>query len=540
MPEAACMNMKRRSIRSISTKILCGFALPLAMGAAPDARAADKASAPPPLFSWAGFYIGANLGGAIPVHSGEALQNVGGFVGPGFDLSPQSSERSGLTVGAQLGYNWQFGNWVYGVETDFNYLDGRRAPSGTYPTPPAYAAMGVSWSTLTPDSGGTYFSSYRARLGFAVDRTLYYVTAGVANGGWRGASTLTFNGGGPGNPFTSGYTTSSRMKYVVGAGVEYALDATWSARLEYLYLNQSLGTQLFDNGGGFDFASRLRAESHIVRFGMNYHFAEDAGRPASADGKEPSAAASPERYSVHLQTTVLSQGYPVIRAPYSGQHSLPSNGQVRATVSSTGFFGLRLWEGGEAYVNAEIDQGFRLANTLASPAFPAPRAYKLGHAAPYVRFERYFVRQTIGLGGESEEISSGQNLLAGTVDSNRLSFHGGQISPSPTSSTIPIYAHDGRNGFMNWSILDMGAFDYAGDAWSFTDGATAEWKQDWWTARAGFYQLSLVPRQRIYRAGAVSTVVAGRGAGGAPQAAVRPGRQDQAAGLRQYRLYGQI
>jgi high affinity Mn2+ porin len=491
MPDAARMNMKRRLIRSISTKILCGFALPLAMGAAPDARAADKAPSAP-LFSWAGFYIGANLGGAIPLHTGEALRNVGGFAGPGFDLFPRGSERSGLTVGAQVGYNWQYANWVYGVETDFNYLDGRRAPSGTYPAPPAYAAMGVGSYTLVPESSGTYFSSYRARLGFAIDRTLYYVTAGVANGGWRGISTLTLNGGGPGNPFTSGNSASSRMKYVVGAGVEYALDATWSARLEYLYLNQSLGAQLFDNGGGFDFASRLRTESHIVRFGMNYHFGEDPAPAAAADGKEPSAAASPERYSVHLQTTVLPQGYPAIRAPYSGENSLPPGGQVRATVSSTAFFGLRLWEGGEAYVNPEIDQGFGVAGTFGVAGFPSAEAYKLGRAAPYVRFERYFVRQTFGLGGEPEPVKPSQNFLAGSVDSNRLTFTVGKYAITDIIDDNQ-FAHDGRNGFMNWSILDMGAFDYAGDAWSFTDGATAEWRQDWWTARAGFYQLSLVP-----------------------------------------------
>ncbi len=475
-------------------KILRGFALSLAMAvAAPGARADDKPPAPPPpSFSWAGFYLGANMGGAIPLHTGESLQAVGGFFGPGFDLYPRSSERSGPTFGAQLGYNWQFANWVYGVETDFNFLGGRRAPNGTFPAPPAYTTMSVGSYTLTPEAGGTYFSSYRARLGFAVERALYYVTAGVANGGWRGVSTLTLNGAGPANPFTSGYTASSRMKYVVGAGVEYALDATWSARLEYMYLNQSLGTQVFDNGGGFDFASRLRAESHIARFGMDYHFGEDPAPPAAADGKDPSAAASPERYSVHLQTTVLPQGYPVIRAPYSGQNSLPPNGQARATVSSTGFFGLRLWEGGEAYVDPEIDEGYGLAGTFGVAGFPSAEAYKLGHARPYVRFERYFVRQTIGLGGESEPVKPGQNLLGGDVDVDRLTFTVGKYSIVDIMDDNQ-FAHDGRNGFINWSIIDMGAFDYAGDAWSFTYGATAEWKQDWWTARAGFYQLSLVP-----------------------------------------------
>ncbi|MGH6863789.1 MAG: carbohydrate porin, partial [Methylocella sp.] len=59
------------------------------------------------------------------------------------------------------------------------------------------------------------------------------------------------------------------------------------------------------------------------------------------------------------------------------------------------------------------------------------------------------------------------------------------------------YAHDPVNTLLNWTILDMGAFDDAGDSWSFTYGATAEWKQDWWTARAGVFQLSQTPNSEV-------------------------------------------
>jgi high affinity Mn2+ porin len=55
------------------------------------------------------------------------------------------------------------------------------------------------------------------------------------------------------------------------------------------------------------------------------------------------------------------------------------------------------------------------------------------------------------------------------------------------------YDYDARNTFINWTINTMGAYDYAADSWGYTYGATAEWKQDWWTARAGVFQLSLTP-----------------------------------------------
>ena len=56
-----------------------------------------------------------------------------------------------------------------------------------------------------------------------------------------------------------------------------------------------------------------------------------------------------------------------------------------------------------------------------------------------------------------------------------------------------IYAHDPRNDFLNWSIIDQGAFDYAANAWGYTYGGAAEWYQDWWTIRAGVFDLSQAP-----------------------------------------------
>jgi hypothetical protein len=55
------------------------------------------------------------------------------------------------------------------------------------------------------------------------------------------------------------------------------------------------------------------------------------------------------------------------------------------------------------------------------------------------------------------------------------------------------YAHDPRNDFFNWSIIDQGAFDYAANAWGYTYGSAIEWYQDWWTARAGIFDLSQEP-----------------------------------------------
>ena len=55
------------------------------------------------------------------------------------------------------------------------------------------------------------------------------------------------------------------------------------------------------------------------------------------------------------------------------------------------------------------------------------------------------------------------------------------------------YAHDARNDFLNWSVIDAGSYDYAGDAWGYSYAAAAEWYQDWWTIRAGVFDLPTTP-----------------------------------------------
>ncbi len=217
---------------------------------------------------------------------------------------------------------------------------------------------------------------------------------------------------------------------------------------------------------------------------------------SGAAGAATQDAPAEEAWAVHGQVTNLTQSHRPFTSPYSGLNSLSAHGRAEETTDLTLYAGLRLWRGAQLWLNPEIDQGFGLSNTVGVAGFPSGEAYKIGANAPYLRLPRAFIRQVIALGGEAKAVEAGANQLAGAGDANNLVLTLGKFSVVDVFDTNS-YAHDPRADFMNWSIIDAGAFDYAADAWGFTYGASAEWTQDWWTWRAGVFQLSPVPNGKI-------------------------------------------
>jgi high affinity Mn2+ porin len=214
-------------------------------------------------------------------------------------------------------------------------------------------------------------------------------------------------------------------------------------------------------------------------------FADDA--PA-ADTTAPEE----ESWAIHGQSTLVDQYHPAFTSPYTGPNSLNSGSRGDETVDATLFVGFRPWSGAEIWLNPEMDQGFGLSNTLGVAGFPSAEAYKVGETDPYYQMPRSFLRQTIDLGGAPQSVEADQNQLAGTTTADRVVLTVGKYSVVDIFDTNK-YAHDPRNDFLNWTIVDAGAFDYAANAWGYTYGATAEWYQDWWTVRTGLFDGSEVP-----------------------------------------------
>ena len=205
------------------------------------AKAADMPQyTPPPVvtanptWDWTGFYAGLNAGYGWSASNSVDMNytNSSGFFTPclasGACPRGTSFDRDGFVGGGQAGYNWQFNQWVLGLEADIDYSD-----------------MGGSESLVTNRPGfavGRYLSSseinwlgtLRGRAGFAVDRALFYATGGLAVGGVKD----TFSWGFPSvSQVFAGSNSDTKWGWTVGGGVEFAVNDHFTLGGQVLYFD---------------------------------------------------------------------------------------------------------------------------------------------------------------------------------------------------------------------------------------------------------------------------------------------------------------
>jgi len=202
----------------------------------------------------------------------------------------------------------------------------------------------------------------------------------------------------------------------------------------------------------------------------------------------PSENPQQQNWNFHGQGTVIVQGYPGFHAQYSGPNSLPAGGETRETITVNLFAGVRLWHGAEAHVDGLMWLGFGVGGTFGIEDFPNGDAYKAGTATPYFNFAHLFIRQTIGFGGEQEDIPDGPLSLAGNEDISRLTITLGRFSPLDICDNN-TYASDPHTQFMNWAMMGNVTWDYGQDTIGYTTGISLELNQPKWALRYGFFQM---------------------------------------------------
>lgn len=200
---------------------------------------------PPPVFTWTGVYVGADLA----YQWGTATTGIYSAPGGAFLANLSNYGAHSVLGGAHAGYNYQINQFVIGVEGDTN---------GASYSGSQNVAFGVAKVSTHENVEG----SVRGRLGYAWDRTLFYATGGTEIGSLQNTYSLVGT--------DSLYQT--RVGWTVGGGLEYAITPNWSVRLGYRYTDYGHYNDLLTNSTGGLMQARVHETHNFVHVGFSYKF----------------------------------------------------------------------------------------------------------------------------------------------------------------------------------------------------------------------------------------------------------------------------
>jgi opacity protein-like surface antigen len=318
------------------------------------ATAAGQAGAEEPRYSWDGFYIGAQLGGAL------ALTDIDEPFGP--SIYGDTVRSPGPTIGGQTGYSWQFGRTVLGLEAEATWADF----DGTF-TCLAFSGFFISANCQSQvDALGTL----AARLGWLVGpdaATLLYGKAGAA---WLHGDVDATTNADAGVPTTG--ADGFRWGWMLGAGAERALSHHWSLKAEYDFLafgDEGLATPIgfFQpvpspdptaltavGSTGTDFSQT----AHLFKIGLNYRLGEEAG----------TASASPLPLPQPISGTTLEIGARYVYGWGRFQKDLGISGEGLSSLASRLTYSDMTTNGAEAFARLDLPSGLMLKGFVGTGA----------------------------------------------------------------------------------------------------------------------------------------------------------------------------
>jgi outer membrane immunogenic protein len=239
------------------------------------ARAADlpmkAAPVPAPIYTWTGWYVGLNAGYGLA--EDPFSQTI---LEPGLGTESSSINSrvtpNGAIAGGQIGYNYQSGHTVVGVEGDFQW-SGQRDTAGCGIE--CINGIGLAATVGSAAQNIKWFGTARGRLGWADNGWLLYITGGGAWAGVDATTAASESAIGIGTFAQSETTSLTRAGWVVGGGAEVRISGPWSAKFEYLYMDLGgISDTLTLTALGFGATASLTTNSeihdHIVRVGVNY------------------------------------------------------------------------------------------------------------------------------------------------------------------------------------------------------------------------------------------------------------------------------
>jgi high affinity Mn2+ porin len=197
------------------------------------------------------------------------------------------------------------------------------------------------------------------------------------------------------------------------------------------------------------------------------------------------ALLSDSGWNFHFQVTGLVQYNPPFHSPYTGQNSFLPHSDPAYSVTTTAFIGKKLWRGSAVYFNPEMAGGQGLSSTLGIAGFPNGETFRIGEAKPVVYIARIFIRQQISLDKEHfDTLQDGVNQVPEVVSRKRITVSAGKFGVADFFDQNAV-SHDPRSDFMNWSLMNNGAYDYPANTRGYTGGVILEYYTPGWVLRAG-------------------------------------------------------
>ncbi|MGN6638724.1 MAG: carbohydrate porin [Mucilaginibacter sp.] len=204
-----------------------------------------------------------------------------------------------------------------------------------------------------------------------------------------------------------------------------------------------------------------------------------------------------QQTNLHFQQTIITQYKPAFSAPYTGQNSLITQQETQTSLTTTFFGGARLWKGAEGYFDPELSGGSGLSQTLGIAGFPNGETFRVGGVQNKLYIARLYFKQSFEWGTEKDTIEDDLNQLAGLRSKRYFSFTVGKFGMADFFDGNN-FSHDPRTQFMNWALMDNGAWDYPANTRGYVLGLYTELGQPTWTLRCAFTMVTTQANQSIW------------------------------------------
>ena len=191
--------------------------------------------------------------------------------------------------------------------------------------------------------------------------------------------------------------------------------------------------------------------------------------PRQEENKNVQKTEATRRWNLFWQATSIGQYHGTFRAPYGGPNSLQDYPERSVSLTTTLFFGFRLDDNTQIYINPEVAGGRGFSNVTGIANFSNGELPRVSSVTPKPYLARAYIQHDFGWGAERESFESEENQLGGDRPLNRYTVVIGRFTVTDFLDNNR-YTHDPRTQFMGWGIMYNGAWDYPADTRGYTWG----------------------------------------------------------------------